>query len=55
MAKSKVVLIEAIITMQGKNRAAKTCTILNISTDKSVTDSVHGVKKEVTFELRIKG
>lgn len=56
MAQSVEALIEATITMQeGKNRVAKISTILNKSINKKVTDSVNGVKKEVTFEIRIKG
>lgn len=50
MAQSVEALIEATITMQeGKNRVAKISTILNKSIDKKVTDSVNGVKKEVTW------
>lgn len=56
MAQSVEALTEATITMQeGKNRVAKISTILNNSIDKKVTDSVNRVKKEVTFEMRIKG
>ena len=56
VAQSVEALIEATITMQeGKNRVAKISTILNKSIDKKVTDSVNRVKKEVAFEMRIKG
>ena len=56
VAQSVEALIEATITMQeGKKRGAKISTILTISIVMKVTDSVSGVKKEVTFEMRIKG
>lgn len=56
VAQSVEALTEATITMQeGKNRVAKISTILNNSIDKKVTDSVNRIKKEVTFEMRIKG